>query len=104
MRAFRPLSIADVIAALGPNAPSGDALVRWKLSQRTGPIDTLRDLVRVMEKELAVPVKLLTDDSQALPAVTGPLALTLNPARLNGLLYRIKDGTLWIGPVEELLR
>jgi hypothetical protein len=104
MPAFRPLSIADVIAALGPKAPAGDALVRWKLSQRSEPIETLRQLVRLLESDLGVPVKLLADDSQALPQATGPISLTLKLGSLSGLFYRIKDGTLWIGPAEELLR
>ncbi len=100
----RPVTLARIVAALGSNAPAGDARVRWKLSQRGsfegGPPSAL---AAWLERDLGLTVKLEGGPDKPLPALEARVSEILYLAlRSADLFYRVRDGALRIGPLDRI--
>jgi uncharacterized protein YfaS (alpha-2-macroglobulin family) len=104
--AFHPVTVADVLRALGPKAPGGDALVRWRLSQRGSIPDlTLGDLAVRLERDLGLKLKLVASPDVSLLPASGRVSEILDRTLLPARLYtRIRDGVLWVGPLDEIVK
>ncbi|MEK7864074.1 MAG: hypothetical protein AAB295_12550, partial [Chloroflexota bacterium] len=103
-RAFAPVTVGDVVRALGPKAPSGDALVSWKLSQRGEfPAGTLAELAVRLQRDLDLKIVATRDLRHAAAAgrVSDLLDSVLSPA---GLFYCVRDGIVLVGPLEDIVR
>jgi hypothetical protein len=103
---FPRLGIPRVLEALGPKAPSGEALLRWKLAQRGRfPETSLGEFVRRCEQDLSLRIRL--QDVPNVQMANGEFSIetTLNLTLLaNKLCYRIRGDEIWIGTPEDLLR
>lgn len=103
---FPTLGISRVLRALGPRAPAGGDLLRWKLAQRACVSGgTLEDLITRCERDLGLRVRRSGILSPALEAGEAPLSRILDRTLLAaGLGYRIEGDAIVIGTLEELLR
>lgn len=101
---LRPVTLARIVTALGSNAPVGDALVRWKLSQRGSFAGgTLAALADWLERDLALGVRIEGDPGKPLSAIDGRVSEILFRAlRSVDLFYRVRDGALRIGPLDRI--
>jgi hypothetical protein len=103
---FPRLGIPRVLEALGAKAPTGDALFRWKLSQRASfPGGGLEELKATLERDLGLKVRILGHSALQIEAMEGSVSEILDqslaPAKV---FYRVRDGEILMGPLEELLR
>ncbi len=99
---FRPLTVDRIVAALGPKAPAGDALIRWKLAQRASYPEG--DFIRRMGRDLGLTIRMTGQNYPSISEGVGRISEILDlKLRPSGLFYRIKDGILWIGLLAELL-
>ena len=104
--AFRPVTVERVVASLGPQAPAGDALVRWKLAQQGSfPHERMAERAGRLERELSIPVKLAGGPDLTLPADSGRVSVMLDRGLAGtGVYYRVREGGLRIGPLEEIMK
>ncbi|MBI3723729.1 hypothetical protein HY251_07215, partial [bacterium] len=103
-----PLTVSRVLAALGPSAPSGEALLSWKLAQRL-PLTTatLGELVSVAERDLGIEVKCGRVDLSLAGdfPCDAPLSLALDRVLVSHeIFYRVRGGVLAVGTIDELAR
>jgi len=103
-----PSIVRGVVAALGERAPTGEALVRWKLSQRFSEEATLARLAEIARRDLDLDVRLLEGALAPSDATSGSaqrferaLDALLEP---RGLVYRVDPGRIVVGMLEELAR
>ena len=100
-------SIEQVLAAMGAKAPKGDALIAWKLSQRVDvELPSMQGLAEWLERQLKMPVKILREPREWPPSrFSGTAEEVIDAAVKNGgLFFKIKDGTVVIGAMEDLVK
>ena len=104
--AFPRLDLPRVAAALGGRAPSGPALLAWKLGQRGRFAQgRLQDFAAACERDLGLTVRLLGKENPEILAEEAPISEILDRTLgLARLFYRIRNGEIVVGPLEELLR
>jgi uncharacterized protein YfaS (alpha-2-macroglobulin family) len=97
----------EKILAASKRAPAGEALTAWKLSQRVeGGALTLSELLSLIERDLGIAVTVISSG----PAETTPpggrtVSDLLDEALSASKRYwKVKDGAIRIGTLEELLK
>jgi hypothetical protein len=105
---FPRLDLPRVAAAFGTRAPSGPALLDWKLGQRARFAGgSLKEFAETCGRDLGLTVRILgtQDPSLVLLANEGKVSEILDRTlALAKLYYRIRNGEIVVGPLEELLR
>ncbi len=95
------------ILAAAKNAPTGDALVQWKLSQRLeGGACALSELLGLCEKDLGLPVKVISCGPATMNAPRRRTVAECLDEALNGTerYWKVRDGAIVIGTLDELNR
>jgi hypothetical protein len=100
------VGIDRVLRNSGWEAPTGEALLRWKLAQRIRVPDlTLESLITRFERDLSLRVRASEALNVPVSAFEGSVAELLDAALLpSQLCYRIRGDEIIIGTLEELLR
>ncbi|MEK7867018.1 MAG: alpha-2-macroglobulin family protein [Planctomycetota bacterium] len=102
--AFRAVTVDGVIEAFGSKAPTGDDLVRWRLSQRGRfPAGTLGELTSRLDRDLGL--KFLSAGDFKHAAVEGRVSDVLDRVLGSaGLFFQVRDGLVRAGPLEDMVR
>lgn len=103
---FRPMSITRILEKLGSRAPSGDALIRWKLSQGGwAEGELLTDFIFRSERDLGLSIKLVGNNNVLMDPKPGSLSEILDRSiGPNKLYYVVRDGEVRVGPLDLLLK
>ncbi|MBI3854668.1 MAG: hypothetical protein HY293_03135, partial [Planctomycetes bacterium] len=100
------LGFSRILEALGPEAPVGEELLRWKLAQRWKVSAlSLEEFARRCERDLALKLRLKILGTEHVGECQGPVGSILDQVLLSlQLCYRVQGDEIWIGPPEELFR
>ncbi|MBI4563229.1 MAG: hypothetical protein HY716_00860 [Planctomycetes bacterium] len=104
---IRAITMPEVVRRLGERAPSGDALARWQLAQRMSVAGaTLPELIERLEIELGMKVEVRAPVAEAkVSAADEPVGTVLDRwLKSLDLYYRVVDGGLRIGRLEDMVK
>ncbi len=104
---LRSATLADILVALGSQAPTGADLVAWKLAQRGAfASDTLAEFAAWSEAALGLPMVITGERDRLYVAPASGRVSEIFDQVLGPLdcFYRIRDGAVRVGSLEQVAR